>query len=208
MKPLEAYRDLFPILEHTTYLNSNSMGAMPAATEDAFRAYARQWASLGGEAWYEWLPLISEIANLAGRFFNAEPDSVILHQNVSYFEACVASCMEFTPQRNKVVMAGLDFPSTLYVWERFQKYGAKLHIVPSDDGVDIPTQRLLDEIDEQTVIVPISHSYYISSAVVDLPAVIEKAHSVGALVLADIYQTCGVMPLDVQAWNVDFAVGG
>lgn len=208
MTPLTDYRRLFPILERTTYLNSNSMGAMPAAAEAALCEYARQWATEGVEAWEQWLPMMNEVADRVGRFFNAEPGTVMLNQNVSYFEACVASCMEFTPKRNRVVLAGLEFPTVLYVWERFRKYGAELTVVPSDDGLDIPTQRILDAIDERTVIVPISHSYYISSALVDLAAICRKAHSVGAFVLADLYQTAGVMPIDVREWNVDFAVGG
>jgi kynureninase len=208
MKPLHEYRPQFPILSKTTYLNSNSMGAMPASAEDALRDYARQWAADGVEAWERWLPMITEVADLAGRFFNAEPGSVILNQNVSYFEAAVASCLEFTPRRNKVVAASLEFPTVLYVWERFRQYGAELHCVPSDDGVDIPTQRILDAIDERTVIVPISHSYYVSSAVADIAAIVRKARQVGAYVLADIYQTAGVMPIDVRQWGVDFAVGG
>lgn len=208
MKPLSDYRRLFPILERTCYLNSNSMGAMPASTEAALRDYARQWAAEGGEAWDAWLPMIGEVADLAGRFIGAGPGEMILNQNVSYFQAVVASCLEFTPRRNKVVLAALDFPSVLYVWERFRKYGADPCIVPSDDGIDIPTQRILEAIDERTVIVPISHSYYVSSALVDIPAIVRRARQVGALVLVDVYQTAGVMPIDVRAWDVDFAVGG
>jgi len=208
MKPLSDYRRLFPILDRTNYLNSNSMGAMPAAVGDALQEYAREWATDGVDAWDHWMPMMSEVADLAGRFFNAEPGSVMLNQNVSYFEASIASCMDFTPKRNKVVLAGLEFPTVLYVWERFRKYGAELEIVGSDDGIDIPLERILDAIDERTVIVPISHSYYVSSALVDIAAIVRKAHSVGAMVMADIYQTAGVMPIDVQAWDVDFAVGG
>lgn len=208
MTPLHEYRPLFPILERTTYLNSNSMGAMPASVSAALGEYARQWATDGVEAWERWMPLIGEVADMAGRFIGADPGTVMLHQNVSYFQACVASCLEFTPKRNKVVLSSLDFPTVLYVWERFRKYGAELTIVPSDDGIDIPTERLLAAIDERTAVVPISHSYYVSSAVVDLAAIVRRAHDVGALVLADLYQTAGVMPIDVGTWDVDFATGG
>ena len=208
MNPLYAYRPLFPILARTTYLNSNSMGAMPAAAKDALCRYADLWAAEGGEAWEQWLPLVTETANLAGRFFNAGPGEVILHQNVSYSQACVATCLEFTPQRNKVVLASLDFPSVLYVWERFRRYGAHIQVVESPDGMDVPLEAILDAIDERTVIVPISHSYYVSSALVDIPAIVRKARSVGALVLVDAYQTLGVVPVDVKEWDVDFLCGG
>lgn len=208
MKPLEQYRSLFPILERTTYLNSNSMGAMPAAAEGALREYASQWAAEGGEAWNRWLPMVGEVADLAGRFFGAGPGEVILNQNVSFFQACIASCLDFTPRRNKVVLASLDFPTVLYVWQGFTKYGARIEMIASDDGIDIPTQRILDAIDEHTAIVPISHSYYVSSALVDIAAIVEKAHRIGALVAVDAYQTLGVLPIDVKQWDIDFLVGG
>jgi len=208
MKPLESYRPLFPILSHTTYLNSNSMGAMPATAEEALLEYARDWKTDGGEAWDRWLPLVQEVADSAGRFFGAGPGEVILNQNVSYLQSVVASCLDFTPRRNKVVLASLDFHSVLYVWERFAKYGANVHVVQSDDGIDIPTTRILDAIDEHTVIISISHSYFVSSALVDIPAIVRKAHAVGAYVLVDGYQTLGVMPIDVKAWDADFFAAG
>jgi len=207
-RSLETYRGLFPILESTTFLNSNSMGAMPSTAEAGLAEYANLWATEGGEAWEVWLPLIDEVAALAGRFFGAGPGEVILNQNVSFFQNMIAGSLEFTPQRNKVVMSALEFPSLLYVWDRARKLGADLHIIPSDDGISVPTERLLDAIDERTVIVPISHAYFVSAALTDVPAIIHRAHQVGAYVLVDIYQTAGVLPIDVKAWDVDMAVGG
>lgn len=208
MKPLAEYRNHFPILAHTTYLNSNSMGAMPKGAAGALAAYAREWETEGVEAWNRWLPMVQEVADMAGRFFGAGPGETILNQNVSTFMASIATSLDLSGARNKVVLSSLDFPSVLYVWERFAKYGAKIEIVPSDDGIDIPTQRILDAIDERTAIVPISHSYYVSSALADIPAIVQKAHRVGALVAVDVYQTAGVLPIDVKKWNADFVVGG
>ncbi|HEY3243807.1 MAG TPA: kynureninase, partial [Phycisphaerae bacterium] len=142
-KPLGSYRGLFPILGSTTFLNSNSMGAMPETAEVGLAEYARLWATEGGEAWETWLPLIDEVAAMAGRFCGAGPGEVILNQNVSFFQNQIASALEFTPRRNKVVMSALEFPSLLYVWERARRLGADLHIIPSDDGINVPTERLL-----------------------------------------------------------------
>jgi kynureninase len=81
-------------------------------------------------------------------------------------------------------------------------------MVRTDDGVHVPTERMLDAIDEDTLLVPISHVVFRSSYIKDVKAIIEKAHRVGALVVVDAFQSLGSVPLDVQAINADFAVGG
>jgi len=72
----------------------------------------------------------------------------------------------------------------------------------------VPVERLVDAIDERTLLVPVSHVLFKSAYVQDVPAIVEKAHRVGAHVVLDVYQSAGVMPLDVTALGVDFAVGG
>jgi kynureninase len=81
-------------------------------------------------------------------------------------------------------------------------------MVKTDDGITVPTERLLDAIDEQTLLVPISHVIFRSAYINDAQAVIEKAHKVGAHVVLDTYQSLGTVPVDVTALNVDFACGG
>src|SRR4029077_4670480 len=77
-----------------------------------------------------------------------------------------------------------------------------------DDGVHVPTQRIIDAIDEETLLVPISHVVFRSSYIKDVKAIVEKEHRVGARVVLDCFQSMGNVPVDVQALNVDFAVGG
>jgi kynureninase len=94
------------------------------------------------------------------------------------------------------------------VWERFADLGAELVQVPSDDGMTIPTERMLAAIDERTAIVPLSHGIYVSGALQDIVAITRRAHEVGALVMVDVYQTVGAVPIDVAAWDADIVVGG
>ncbi len=81
-------------------------------------------------------------------------------------------------------------------------------MVKTDDGVTVPTERLLDAIDEQTLVVPISHVIFRSAYINDAKAIIDKAHRVGAYVVLDTFQSLGTIPVDVQSLNVDFACGG
>jgi kynureninase len=203
------YRSEFPILERTNYMISNSLGAMPRAVYDALKGYADTWATRGVRAWEErWWMLALEVGNELGVLMNAPKDSVSAHQNVTTCQAVVASCFDFSGKRNKVVYSDMNFPSVMYFWEAQRPYGARVHMIRSDDGITVPTERLLDAIDERTLVVPISHVIFRSAYVNDARAIIEKAHQVGAHVVLDTFQSLGSVPVDVQALNVDFACGG
>lgn len=205
---LERYRQDYPILAHTTYMNSNSMGAMPKQALAALSQYTQVWAQDGVEAWSTWFQLIDEVADAVAQFLGAPPGQTVLNQNVAFFQAAVASCFDFSGPRNKVVIESLQFPNIVYVWQRFHELGAKVELVPSDDGLTIPLERMLAAIDEHTLIVPISHGIYVSGALQDVEAICRRAHEVGAIVMVDVYQTVGAMPIDVNAWDADIVVAG
>ena len=203
------YRSEFPILERTNYMISNSLGAMPRGVYDALHAYADTWATRGVRAWEErWWMLAAEVGDEIGALMNAPPGSVSTHGNVTACQAVVASCFDFSGKRNKIVYSDLNFPSVMYFWEAQRQYGARVHMVKTEDGIIVPTDRLLDAIDEQTLVVPISHVVFRSSYINDAAAIIEKAHKVGAHVVLDTFQSLGTVPIDVQSLNVDFACGG
>lgn len=203
------YRPEFPILERTTYLISNSLGAMPRGVYDAMKGYADTWATRGVRAWEErWWMLAAEVGDEIGALMNAPRGAVATHQNVTTCQAVVASCFDFSGKRNKIVYTDLNFPSVMYFWEAQRATGARVHMVKTDDGIRVPTERLLDAIDETTLLVPVSHVIFRSSFIQNAKAIIEKAHRVGAHVLLDIFQSLGNVPVDVQALDVDFACGG
>jgi len=203
------YRSEFPILERTTYLISNSLGAMPRGVYDAMKGYADTWANRGVRAWEErWWMLAAEVGDEIGALMNAPKGSVSTHQNVTTCQAVVASCFDFSGKRNKVVYSDMNFPSVMYFWEAQQANGARVHMVKTDDGVTVPLGRLLDAIDEETLLVPISHVMFRSAYIQDAKAIIEKAHKVGAYVVLDTFQSLGTVPVDVKALNTDFACGG
>lgn len=207
--PLLRYRPEFPILERTNYLISNSLGAMPRGVYDALRGYADTWATRGVRAWEErWWMLAAHVGDEIGALMNAQQGSVSTHQNVTTCQAIIASCLDFSGKRNKVVYTDMNFPSVMYFWEAQRANGAQVHMVKTDDGVTVPTERLLDAIDERTMVVPVSHVIFRSSFVQDAQAIVDKAHKVGAYVVLDTFQSLGSVPVDVQALNVDFACGG
>ena len=207
--PLLRFRPEFPILEKNIYLISNSLGAMPRGVKDALAEYTEVWATRGVRAWEEtWWELARVVGDDIGRLMNAPPGTIAIHQNVTTCQAVVASCFDFSGKRNKVVYDDMNFPSVMYFWEGQRNRGARVHMVPSEDGVTVPLERLLDAIDEQTAIVPISHVLFRSAFIQDAKAIIDKAHQVGAVVVLDTFHSVGTIPVDLQALGVDFVTGG
>ena len=207
--PLLHFRPEFPILERTTYMISNSLGAMPRGVYGSAKEYCDVWATRGVRAWEEaWWMMAREVGDTIGRIMNAPDGSVSVHLNVTSCQSVIASCFDFSGKRNKVVYSDMNFPSIMYFWEAQRSRGARVHMVKTDDGVHVPTDRMLEAIDEETLLVPISHVVFRSSYIQDVKAIIDKAHRVGALVVVDAFQSLGNVQLDVQAINADFAVGG
>ena len=208
-RELLSRRDDFPILEHTTYLISHSLGAMPRGVHESLGEYARTWEERGIRAWAEgWWRMPGTTGDVLADILDAEPGSVVMHQNVSVCQSLVASCFDFDGPRNKIVYTALNFPSVMYVWEERRRDGARIVEVPSDDGMTIDLGRLLEAIDEETLLVPVSHVLFKSGALQDAAAIVRRAHEVGAMVLLDCYQSTGTVPFSVRELEVDFVTGG
>ncbi|HEX4487649.1 MAG TPA: aminotransferase class V-fold PLP-dependent enzyme [Terriglobales bacterium] len=120
----------------------------------------------------------------------------------------MTSCFDWSGRRNKLITDGLNFPSNDYIYHTLERQGAQVVPVPSVDGMTIPREAILNAIDERTQLVSISHVAFRSSYLHDLAPIIQRAHDVGAYVIADLYQSAGIVPLDVSKLEVDFATGG
>jgi kynureninase len=207
--PLLAWRREFPIVDTCTYLVSHSLGAMPRRTADDLQAFADTWSRRGVRAWHEgWWELGREVGDLLAPTIGAPAGSISMHQNVTVAQGIIGSCFTYDGRRRKIVMTDLEFPTNVYLFEGFRRYGAEVVVVPSDSAQRTNVDRLLDAIDEDTVLVPLSLVLFRSSYIQPARAIVEKAHRVGAHVILDIYQAAGVIPVDLEALRADFAVGG
>jgi len=208
--PLLAFRSEFPILERTTYLVSNSLGAMPRAVPERLAEYVDQWAELGVRAWARgWWEMPVSVGDEIAPLIGAGPGEIAMLPNVTIAQASVLSSLDYTAPRDTIVMTDLDFPSVRYVYDGLAtRLGARITVVPSDDGISIDTQRLLDAIDERTRLVAISHVLFRSAYIMDVDAICRRARDVGALVSLDAFHSVGVTPVDVKQLGVDFLSGG
>jgi kynureninase len=182
---------------------------MPNRAAAYVREFADTWSTRGVRAWSEgWWELGRTTGDVLAPILGAPGGSISMHQNVTVAQAVVASCFRFDGPRRNIVLTDLEFPTNMYLFEGFRRYGAEIVYVASDDAVRTNLQRLLDAIDERTVLVPLSLVLFRSAFIQDARAVIEKAHRVGAHVILDVYQAAGTVPLDLSALGADFAVGG
>lgn len=206
---LLSWRKEFPILAHTTYMISHSLGAMPRRASEAMQQFTDTWATRGIRAWDEgWWDMPVTVGNLIGSLIGAGEGEVVMHQNVAICQWIVTSCFDWRGPRNKLVTDGLNFPSNDYVYYGLEKQGAVVVQTPSADGMTLPVEAILAAIDEQTRLVSVSHVAFRSSYLQDVAAITKRAHEVGAMVVADLYQSAGCVPLNVRELQVDFATGG
>ena len=201
MRDLLDYRSEFPILSHTTYLINHSLAAMPRKAEERLVEYARMWKERGIRSWGEgWWEMPMTVGDQVGRIIGAPPGSTVMHQNVAVAEAVVLSCFfPIDPRRNRVVYERDNFPSVRYLYQA----QSDLDVVVCEND-----RAIVDAIDERTLLVPISHVLFRTGEIQDVEPIIRRAHEVGAHVILDSYQSAGIVPFDVTALDVDFAVGG
>jgi kynureninase len=209
LRELLALRQHFPILGRTTYLINNSLGAMPRGVRDELAAFADAWDHRGVRAWHEgWWEMAVETGDLLAPLLGVAPGGIAMHQNVSVAAGVFLSCFDYPPARNRIVLAELEFPTLSYLAEGERRRGAELVVVPSDDGIGIDGERLLAAIDERTRLVVASHVLFRSAFVQDAAAIARRCREVGAVLLLDVYQSAGVLPIRLAEWGVDAAVGG
>ena len=142
MDELLKWREEFPILERTTYLISNSLGAMPRAVYKRMNDYADAWAHRGVRAWEEgWWDMAVTAGDKVGALIGAGPGEISLHQNVTLTQAIISSCFDFSGPRNKVVLVDFEFPSIVYFYMEQRRRGARVEMLKSEDGIHAPLEQ-------------------------------------------------------------------
>ena len=206
---LASLRSEFPILQTSTYMISNSLGAMPRGVEASLHEYATVWASRGVRAWAErWWTMAREVGDAVAPLIGAPAGSVSMCENVTAAHMAVLSTLPPPTTRNVIVCSAADFPSMIYLFRAQEALGYRLVIVPANDDGSADSARIADAIDDRTALVAFSHVLFRSSFILDPAPIVERARLVGAPVVLDVYQAAGIIPLDVTALGVDFAAGG
>lgn len=208
MEPnFKALRKEFPVLERKTYLNSGSYCALANDVKAAFDAYMEDRLLVGAN-WDVWITKNESVRALTASLLHASPDEIAVTASVSAGLNALASALDFSGPRNKVVISDFEFPTNAQIWHAQEPRGARVvHVPRAADGY-IPAESFAEAIDENTQLVAVTHVCFRNGAKLDIPGIVKLAHAKGARVLLDCYQSVGSLDIDVKALDLDFAVGG
>ena len=199
-------RSRFPILENKTYLNSCSYGAMSDDVKNALYRYIRDREERGTD-WDYWVERNESVRHAVANFLGAKPDEIAITTSASASINSLASAMDFTGPRKKVVISDFEFPTNAQIWYAQEPRGAEIVRVPERDGY-IPAEDFASAIDEDTLLVAVTHVCFRNGARLDIPAIADIARDKGALMMVDGFQGLGTFEFDVSNSSVDFVVGG
>ena len=202
-----ALRKEFPVLERKTYLNSGSYCALANDVKASIEAYMEDRLAVGAD-WDVWITKNEAVRALTAQLLGASPDEIAVTASVSAGLNALASALDFTGKRNKVVISDFEFPTNAQIWHAQESRGAKVVHVARDATGYIPAEKFADAIDENTQLVAITHVCFRNGAKLEIPEIVRIARAKGAMVLLDCYQAVGSMDINVKKLDVDFAVGG
>jgi selenocysteine lyase/cysteine desulfurase len=195
----ESCRHRFPIFEQRVYINSCSQGALSDAVRDSYEQYLADWDEYGAP-WEYWVERQEAARAAFAGLINAEPDEVAVTTSLSAGVSALASGLRFA-RRSKVVLTDWEFPTIGQIWHAQEARGARVVHGSTLDELD-------QLIDDDTLLVAVTHVSYRSGAMTDVPKIVELAHERGALVLLDAFQSIGSLPVDVKELDVDFLGAG
>ncbi len=199
----------YPVLARKTYLASHTLGAMHRRTPERLAEFAELWAEHGVVSWETWAPEVERVADLVGSLVGAPAGTTVLRQNVADLLGDLVTCFDWQGRRNRVVTSALEWPGSLHTWSQIGRLGGAAVVVPAEPGgITFDVQRMVDAIDERTLLVECSHVLFRTSTIVDLAPIVDKAHAVGALMVVDGYQAAGTLPVDVVSLGADVYLGG
>jgi selenocysteine lyase/cysteine desulfurase len=207
MADWKTLRREFPLLDRYVYFNACSLGPLPRSGMEALHRYAADWNEQGTPVWYStWLPLLDRFRGRVGELLRAPAGSTAIAPSVSVALSTLATGLPLPQGRRKVLIGELDFPTIGHQWLSRPEF--EVEFIPSDDGMTIPPSAFAERIDSSTALVATTHLFYTTGYLQDVRTIADAAHAQGALCLIDGYQTCGCVPIDVEAMDCDAFVGG
>ena len=202
----DTLRALFPVTERAIYLNHAAVSAPPTPTINAIQSQLADVSENGSVNFRKWLAVRENARRLIAGMLGARPEQVAFVRNTSDALSTVANGLNWHPGDNLVTFRH-EFPSNLYPWLRVRDaLGVDVRVCEERNG-RVDMDELIRLIDDKTRIVAISQIQYASGFRADLERIGRVARAHDALLVVDVIQALGVVPLDVQAELVDVAAG-
>lgn len=211
MTSLESYRAEFPVVQEKTYLISASLGPVSGRSKTELAEYVAAWAEMGAPepVWFDRIfPKIGTVKGMFARMVGADPEELAITTNVSMALSSIASCLDFSGERNRIVATDLDFPTDHHVWRAQERLGAEVVVLESPDGLTVPMEGFAEAIDERTALVCVNRVLYRSSALLDAEEICRLTREAGAWSVIDDFHGAGIVPIDVHEVGCDFYTTG
>lgn len=210
--PIAWLRDRFVIDdEDLIYLDGNSLGRLPRATaaavEEAMRA---GWGGRLVQAWQDWIDVGQRVGDRLGEaLLGAAAGQVAVGDSTSVnLYKLATAALDTRPGRRVILTSSDNFPTDRYVLEGLAAArGLELRMLHPGPGGGIGVEAVKAALGLDVALVSLSHVSYLSAAIEDVPAITRAARYAGALVLWDLCHSAGAVPVELDAWGVDLAVG-
>jgi len=200
------WREEFPILKNIIHAGNCSQSAQSKRVRAAINAYLDNWLTVGMD-WDSWVTEVNLAKAEFAKLIGADADEIAIAGCASDCVSSIASTLDYSGKRSKIVATEVEFPTVGHIWLAHQKYGAKIDFVPVKDGhTDI--QDYERYVDDDTLLTSVTHVYYQNGYKQDLDAIVDICHRKGSLVMVDGYQACGTTPLDVHKQKIDIYLTG
>ncbi len=204
--PLRPLRERFSLPEGITYLDGNSLGALPRATPARVaRAVQQEWGEGLIKSWNSagWIDLPRRLGDRLAPWLGARPGEVLVGDStsVNLYKVLHAALQLQQGQRRVVVSERSNFPTDNYIAQSVVRaHGGELVLVDSPD--EIPAL-----LDERCAVLMLTHVNYRSGRMHDMALLTRWAHQAGALAVWDLAHSAGIVPVDLLGCAADFAVG-
>jgi selenocysteine lyase/cysteine desulfurase len=199
-------RALFPITERAIYLNHAAVSPPPIPTVRAVQSQLADVSEHGSLNFRGWLAVKESARRLVAGMLGARPEQVAFMRNTSDGLSTVANGLDWRAGDNLVTFRG-EFPSNIYPWLRARDaFGVEVRMCEERDG-RIDPDELIGLIDSKTRVVAISQIQFASGFRADLERIGRAARAHDALLVVDVIQALGVVPINVESELVDVAAG-
>ena len=209
--PLAGYRERFVFDDPSlVYLNGNSLGALPVATKQRLeQVIAAEWGSALARSWDHWVDLPQRAGEAVAPLIGAAPGQTVVTDNTTMNLYKLASAaLGARPGRHVIVTDNDNFPTDRYVLEGIAaQHNLEFRLLSTDLNEGVDSDLVRRAVDDDTALVSLSHVAYRSGALADMRTITELAHQSGALMLWDLCHAVGSVPIELDACDVDLAVG-
>jgi kynureninase len=211
--PLAAFRDRFVIDDDlVAYLDGNSLGRVPKATVERLTTFVRQdWGNRLIRGWDDsWVDLPVTVGDeLGAALLGAAPGQTVIADSTSVnIYKLLHAAAGIRADRDEVVIDATNFPTDRYLVESVAgSRGMTVRWLQPDLVDNVTVDVLAEALGERTAVVVLSQVDYRSGTLVDLPAITQLVHDAGAVVIWDLCHSAGIVPIELDAAQVDFAVG-